>query len=97
LEKAWADVRKESEKKTNLDKEIEKQTAEIEEQEKALKKLTDQYDKLAAKNKALGSQKGALTNSKSAKESRRNEVLTQMTTLEGQKGGKTSAEYKALS
>lgn len=96
LEKAWADVRKESEKKTNLDKEIEKQTAEIEEQEKALKKLTDQYDKLAAKNKALGSQKGALINSKSAKESRRNEVLTQMTALEGQKGGKSSVEYKAL-
>ena len=97
LEKAWADVKKESEKKTNLDKEIEKQTNEIEEQEKALKKLTDQYDKLAAKNKVLGQQKGSLTSSKNAKEKRRNEVFTQMTALEGQKGGKSSAEYKALS
>jgi hypothetical protein len=44
----------------------------------------------------LGSQKGALTNSKNAKVNRRNEVLTQMTALESQKGGKSSVEYKAL-
>ena len=75
MEKAWAAVKEESNKKTNLDKEIEKQTKEVNEQQEALKKLNDEYAKLAAKNKVLGSQKGSKATSKNAAEKRRSEVV----------------------
>lgn len=97
LQKAWGKLKEQIEKGTGNSAEIAKQTQELERQKKAADDLQTSYDSLKAKNKSLGKSRSTLTDDLEAARNRAKEVVAEMTKIEGQKGGKTSAQYKDLS
>lgn len=58
--------------------------------------MEDEKEILATTNKTKGARKGTLTSQKNADEKRRSEVVAEMSSLEQEKGGKSTAKYTAL-
>lgn len=96
LQKAWDGLEKETSKKDELTKKIKAQNEAIEKQRETLKELEESRKALAVTNQAKGARKGALVSSQNADKKRRDEVAAEMTALEGEKGGKSSARYTVL-
>ena len=96
LEKNWESLQKEVGKQDQITKQIEQQTKAIKEQEAALKELEAKREVLTDDIKGQKAQRKKLIQSRDADAQSRNEIVAKMTELEGQKGGKTSAEYKLL-
>ena len=97
LQRSWSKLKEQIEKGTGNSAEITKQTQELEKQRKAADDLQTSYDALKAKNDNLNKSKSTLEKSLADARDRAKEVVNEMTTLEAQKGGKTSAKYKELS
>ena len=97
LQRSWGKLKEQIEKGTNNSTEITKQTQELEKQKKAADELQTSYDSLKAKNEGLNKSRSTLTENLETARNRAKEVVAEMTKLEGQKGGKTSAKYKELS
>ena len=96
LQKTWDGLERETSKKDELTKKIKAQNEAIEKQRETLKELEESRKALAVTNQAKGARKGALVSSQNADKKRRDEVAAEMTALEGEKGGKSSARYTVL-
>lgn len=83
-------------KKNNYAEEIKKQTDLIKKQEAALNGLKAKQNALTKENSVLGAAKGAEASKKKGAETASQKIVSEMKALEGTKGGKSSAEYKAL-
>ena len=95
LESAWEKVQKAAIKNDNTAA-IEKQNKAIDQQKAKIEELKQANDSLKDTNIALGSKQGNLAKEIQAARDHAAELVAKMTELEKVKGGKTSAEYKAL-
>ena len=96
LQKAWLEVQATMSKSNGAAVELEKVTTALDKQKNKLSELQNEYDKLSKLNTQMGSQRGNLTKTLSSQRAQRENILSQMSALEGQKGGKASGEYKVL-
>lgn len=96
LKKKLGELQAQQAKKDGYAEQIRKQTEAIKKQETAINGLKARRKALAQENSGLGAAKGAQVQQKAAAEAAYKQTLAKMSALEGQKGGKSSAEYKAL-
>jgi predicted nucleic acid-binding Zn-ribbon protein len=68
----------------------------IKKQEAALNGLKAKRNALTKENSVLGAAKGVEASKKKGAETASQKIVSEMKALEGTKGGKSSAEYKAL-
>ena len=96
LRKKLAAVQKQANKKTELGEKIEKQNEAIKDQNDLLDELKRRRETLNKKIKSSSGSIGSQTKKKNAAIANREGIVAEMTVLEGQKGGKSSARYKEL-
>lgn len=96
LKKKLIEVQKQANKKTGLDEEIKKQNKEIEDQIASLERLKIKREALNKEIKSSSGSIGSQTKKKNAAIANKEGIVAKMTELEGQKGGKTSVQYKEL-
>ena len=92
----WASLDAQSKKKDSFAQKIKVQKDAIKDQEREINKLVIKRKALADQNQALGLQKGTQSGIKNSAEKELDKAVAKRSALEGQKGGKSSAEYAAL-
>ncbi|MBP5694831.1 MAG: phage tail tape measure protein, partial [Bacilli bacterium] len=97
LGEAWVKVKEQVEKGVNSSTaEIKKQNQELDKQKDTLRDLQNALQALQTKNASLDKTKTGLTQDFTNAKKEIEVIVSKMRELEGQKGGKTSVEYKKL-